>query len=255
MPTANRRHFLVDPSHAPLLASISLFCARERLIMLLKRVGTIYIIVPLVLNIWFLSAEIRFIDKARIVRESTRSRYMVSFYWLVAAEAFAFFSLLFSWFTKSIWAPAVRISRIIAGAEIPSAIRLGLINSALLLSSSVTITYSHMRLRYRSIQITVKRLVITILLRVIFLIVQWVEFSISSLTIARRFYRSILFSSLRFHRIHVLVGVIFLLYALRRVLSRNSTPESHPVYLCSVIYWHFVDVVWVFVYFSYYLAL
>jgi len=255
MPTANRRHFLVDPSHAPLLASISLFCARERLIILLKRVGTIYIIVPLVLNIWFLSAEIRFIDKARIVRESTRSRYMVSFYWLVAAEAFAFFSLLFSWFTKSIWAPAVRISRIIAGAEIPSAIRLGLINSALLLSSSVTITYSHMRLRYRSIQITVKRLVITILLRVIFLIVQWVEFSISSLTIARRFYRSILFSSLRFHRIHVLVGVIFLLYALRRVLSRNSTPESHPVYLCSVIYWHFVDVVWVFVYFSYYLAL
>ncbi len=255
MPTANRRHFLVDPSHAPLLASISLFCARERLIILLKRVGTIYIIVPLVLNIWFLSAEIRFIDKARIVRESTRSRYMISFYWLVAAEAFAFFSLLFSWFTKSIWAPAVRISRIIAGAEIPSAIRLGLINSALLLSSSVTITYSHMRLRYRSIQITVKRLVITILLRVIFLIVQWVEFSISSLTIARRFYRSILFSSLRFHRIHVLVGVIFLLYALRRVLSRNSTPESHPVYLCSVIYWHFVDVVWVFVYFSYYLAL
>jgi len=254
MPTANRRHFLVDPSHAPLLASISLFCARERLIILLKRVGTIYIIVPLVLNIWFLSAEIRFIDKARIVRESTRSRYMISFYWLVAAEAFAFFSLLFSWFTKSIWAPAVRISRIIAGAEIPSAIRLGLINSALLLSSSVTITYSHMRLRYRSIQITVKRLVITILLRVIFLIVQWVEFSISSLTIARRFYRSILFSSLRFHRIHVLVGVIFLLYALRRVLSRNSTPESHPVYLCSVIYWHFVDVVWVFVYFSYYLA-
>jgi len=255
MPTANRRHFLVDPSHAPLLASISLFCARERLIILLKRVGTIYIIVPLVLNIWFLSAEIRFIDKARIVRESTRSRYMISFYWLVAAEAFAFFSLLFSWFTKSIWAPAVRISRIIAGAEIPSAIRLGLINSALLLSSSVTITYSHMRLRYRSIQITVKRLVITILLRVIFLIVQWVEFSISSLTIARRFYRSILFSSLRFHRIHVLVGVIFLLYALKRVLSRNSTPESHPVYLCSVIYWHFVDVVWVFVYFSYYLAL
>merc|ERR1712168_1242580 len=101
-----------------------------------------------------------------------------------------------------------------------------------LLSSSVTITYSHIRLRFRSIQITVKRLVLTIVLRVVFLRVQWVEFSISSLTIARRF-----------HRIHVLVRVLFLIYALRRVLSRNSTPESHPVYLCSVIYWHFVDVV------------
>jgi len=255
VPTANRRHFLVDPSHAPLLASIALFCARERLIMLLKRVRTVFILVPLVLNIWFLSAEIRFIDKARIVRESTRSRYIVSFYWLVAAEAFAFFSLLFSWFTKSIWAPAVRVSGIITRAEIPSAIGLRLINSALLLSSSVTITYSHIRLRFRSIQITVKRLVLTIVLRVVFLRVQWVEFSIASLTMASRFYRSILFSSLRFHRIHVLVRVLFLMYALRRVLSRNSTPESHPVYLCSVIYWHFVDVVWVFVYFSYYLAL
>ena len=90
--------------------------------------------------------------------------------------------------------------------------------------------------RFRSIQITVKRLVLTIVLGVVFLRVQWVEFSISSLTMARRFYRSILFSSLRFHRMHVLVRVLFSIYALRRVLSRNSTPESHPVYLCSVIY-------------------
>ena len=180
---------------------------------------------------------------------------MISFYWIVAAEAFAFFSLLFSWFTKSIWVPAARFNRVIVGAEIPSALRLRLINSALLLSSSVTVTYSHIGLGYRSISITVSRLCYTILLRVIFLRVQWVEFSISSLTMSRRFYRSILFSSLRFHRIHVLVRVLFLLYALRRVLSRNSTPENHPVYLCSVIYWHFVDVVWVFVFFSYYLAL
>jgi len=48
MPTGNRGHFLVDPSHAPLLASISLFCARERLIMLLKGVGTVYMLLPLV---------------------------------------------------------------------------------------------------------------------------------------------------------------------------------------------------------------
>merc|ERR1712096_320925 len=236
MPTGNRGHFLVDPSHAPLLASISLFCARERLIMLLKGVGTVYMLLPLMLCMTFLSYEINNIYEARIVGKSTRERYMISFYWLVAAEAFAFFSLLFSWFTKSIRVPAARFNRVIVGAEISSALRLRLINSALLLSSSVTVAYSRIGLGYRSISITVSRLCYTILLRVIFLRVQRVEFSISSLTMSRRFYRSILFSSLRFHRIHVLVRVLFLLYALRRVLSRNSTPENHPVYLCSVIY-------------------
>jgi len=153
--------------------------------MLLKGVGTVYMLLPL-------------------VGKSTRERYMISFYWLVAAEAFAFFSLLFSWFTKSIWAPAARFNRVIVGAEIPSALRLRLINSALLLSSSVTVTYSHIGLGYRSISITVSRLCYTILLRV-----QWVELSISSLTLSRRFYRPIIFSSLRFHRIHVLVRVLF----------------------------------------------
>jgi len=251
----NRRHFIVNPSHAPFLFAVALFCARERLIIILKRVRTLYIMLPLLITGVFICSEIIFLDNRGIVRDYTRSRYIVSFYWLVAAEAFAFFSLLFSWFSKRTWAPALRISRQVARADLPSAIRLGLLNSALLLSSSVTVTYSHISLSTGSEYRTSIRLIYTIILGCIFLRVQWVEFSESSISISDGFYRSILFASLRFHRIHVLVRVLFLIVALWRVKSRNSTPSTHPTYLCSVIYWHFVDVVWVFVYFSYYLAL
>ena len=251
----NRGHFIVLPSHAPLLMSLSLFSVASRLIMILKRVGSLVMLIPVLLTWNFLNLEIIDIDKIRHVREYTRSRYIVSFYWLIAAESFAFFSLLFSWFGKRAWTTTLGIGRYLDRASIPSALRLRLINSALLLSSSVTITYSHIRLSIRSLDKTISRLVYTILLRSVFLIVQWVEFSESTLSIADSYYGALLFSSLGFHGIHVLVRVIFLSVAYWRVISRNSTPSSHPTYLCSVIYWHFVDVVWVFVYFSYYLAL
>lgn len=251
----NRRHFIVPISHAPFLFSISLFCLRIRLIIIIKRIRTLIIIVPVLLTRLFLNHEIIIIDNARLVNNNTRLRYIVSFYWLIAAESFAFFSLLFSWFTKRAWITTLRIRRYIERTPIPSAIRLRLINSALLLSSSVTVTYSHIRLVLRSIKTALSRLLYTIVLRILFLTVQWVEFSESSISISDSFYRGLLFSSLGFHRIHVLVRVIFLIVAYWRIISGNSTPHNHPTYLCAVIYWHFVDVVWVFVYFSYYLAL
>jgi len=222
---------------------------------LLGGTGTVIILLPLVFRLAFLTSEMNNFDKAGYVRDNTRSRYMVSFYWLVAAEAFAFFSLLFSWFAKGTWAPSLGISGIVQRAELPSAMRLRLINSALLLSSSVTITYSHLALTSGMLSASLSRLVYTITLRCLFLRVQWVEFSTSALSISDRFTRSILFASLRFHRIHVLVRVIFLIIAIIRLISGASTPHSHPTYLSAVIYWHFVDVVWVFVYFSFYLAL
>lgn len=231
----NRRHYILGPSHAALLISFSAFCAREGFIILLRRTGTVLILLPVMFGMAFLTSEMNNFDKAGYVRDNTRSRYIVSFYWLVAAEAFAFFSLLFSWFAKGTWAPSLGISGIVQGAELPSAIRLGLMNSALLLSSSVTITYSHLALTSRMLRASLSRLIYTITLRCMFLGVQWVEFSTSALSISDRFTRSILFASLGFHRMHVLVGVVFLLIALLRLMSRASTPHSHPTDRKSVV--------------------
>lgn len=251
----NLRHFIVLPSHAPLLISVALLTTRERLICILKRCRTIKLLVPIVVTAIYLTNEMVVIDKRRLVGDGTRTRYMISFYWLVAAESFAFFSLLLSWFLKGSWRPSIRFAGTIPSIAMPSALRLGLLNSALLLSSSVTITYSHISLSINSYKNAQIRLFVTILLGILFLGVQWVEFSISPITIADSYYGSIVFASLGFHRSHVIVRVIFLTLSRYFVASRRATSKTHPTYLCSVIYWHFVDVVWVFVYFSYYLTL
>jgi len=253
--TFNRRHFVVSPSHAPLLLAVSLFCVGEMLVILLLGCSTLFMILPLLFSSAYLVRDMEQIDKRRLVRDMTRQRYITSFYWLVAAEAFAFLSLICSWLTKGTWAPSRRVARMLDGVPIPSALGLGLMNSALLLSSSVTITYSHMSLITRGLKGTKKGLVWTILLGILFLCVQWTEFSESAVTISDGLYGSLLFACLRFHGIHVLVRVLFLIVAYWRVMSRDSTTNNHPTYMCSVIYWHFVDVVWVFVYFSFYLVI
>lgn len=59
----NRRHFILNPSHAPFLFAVAIFCARERLIIILKRVGTLYIILPLFITGIFMCSEIVIFDK------------------------------------------------------------------------------------------------------------------------------------------------------------------------------------------------
>jgi len=223
--------------------------------MLLIRCSTLLILIPFLASVFYLTSDMLNIDRIGLVGDITRKRYIASFYWLVAAEAFAFLSLICSWLTKRTWAPASRMARVIDRVPIPSALGLGLINSALLLSSSVTITYSHISLISGGLKRTKKGLLWTICLGVIFLRVQWTEFSESSVSISDRLYRSLLFACLGFHGMHVLVRVVFLLIAYWRVGSGYSTARTHPTYMCSVIYWHFVDVVWVFVYFSFYLVI
>jgi len=235
--------------------SVSTFCFARGVIIIIKRVRSLVIILPLVLNIFFLSSDQYDLNLSRLIGKDTYSRYMISFYWVIRAESFAFLSLISSWIVKGSWRASMGMTRYIPGMPIPSALRLRLLNSALLLSSSATITYSHLRFLRGNLEATSKRMEFTLVLRILFLMVQWVEFSTSPINISNGFYGSMLFSSLRFHRIHVLVGVIFLIIAYKIILSRLFTPSTHSTFKASIIYWHFVDVVWVFVYSSFYLLL
>nr|BCM73333.1 cytochrome c oxidase subunit III [Thetys vagina] len=249
----NRGHFLVNTSHSPVLMSLSIMCLGEGIIMILKGGFSSIMFLPFFLNLLILIKDQLSMGSEGQVGKDTNWRYLISFYWFVAAEALAFLSLISSWFFKCFWMTQMKMVINLNGIGLPSPLGLGLMNSALLLSSSATITYAHHSFMAGEMNIAKSYLDFTLLLGVVFLGVQWVEFSTSNMNISNGFSGSLLFSSLGFHGLHVLVGVVLLLISYKFILRGTMTSKSHCLFKSSIIYWHFVDVVWVFVYCSYYL--
>lgn len=130
------------------------------------------------------------------------------------------------------------------------------INTALLLSSAVTLTWAHWALKFNKRTQVVFGLIITILLGLIFLTCQGYEYYLAhhhdGLRLASGIYGSTFFMLTGFHGLHVTLGAIMLTVILVRVMKGHFTPENHFGFEACAWYWHFVDYVWltlfVFVY-------
>jgi cytochrome c oxidase subunit 3 len=130
------------------------------------------------------------------------------------------------------------------------------INTALLLSSGATITWAHWALLKNNRSQLVWGMFATVLLGVIFLILQGVEYHHAynemGLTLAAGAYGATFFMLTGFHGFHVTLGTIMLIVILIRCMKGHFTPEHHFGFEGVAWYWHFVDVVWlilfVFVY-------
>lgn len=123
-----------------------------------------------------------------------------------------------------------------------------LLNTILLLSSGVTVTWCHYSLLVRNKSSRFIRILITIILGIIFSILQYLEYIEASFTIADSVFGSIFFIATGFHGFHVFVGTLFLLVNLFRILLDNYSKFHHFGFEAAAWYWHFVDVVWLFLY-------
>jgi len=93
---------------------------------------------------------------------------------------------------------------------------------------------------------------LTIFLGIYFLYTQVEEYAARRFSMADGLYGSIFYLATGFHGIHVLVGRIFLLYVLFNVLTAKLTHRHHFSFEARAWYWHFVDVVWLFLYLGVY---
>ncbi|WP_326539367.1 cytochrome c oxidase subunit 3 [Pseudorhodoferax sp.] len=126
------------------------------------------------------------------------------------------------------------------------------INTALLLTSGVTLTIAHHALQHGERAKTIKWMWATVLLGIVFLFVQGYEYVHAyrdlNLKLNSGPYGSTFFMLTGFHGFHVLVGMLMLLFITLRLMKGHFTKERHFGFEGAAWYWHFVDVVWLGLY-------
>ena len=129
---------------------------------------------------------------------------------------------------------------------------LPLINTLILLTSGTTVTWAHHSLLHNDRKGLVWGLLLTIVLGVLFTSIQAYEYGHAAFAFSAQnggnVYGSIFFMATGFHGFHVIVGTIFLIVCLFRALAGHFTPRQHFGFEAAAWYWHFVDVVWLFLF-------
>nr|YP_010837689.1 cytochrome c oxidase subunit III [Coleonyx mitratus]WGC93719.1 cytochrome c oxidase subunit III [Coleonyx mitratus] len=127
-----------------------------------------------------------------------------------------------------------------------------LLNTAVLLASGVTVTWAHHSIMTGKHKEANQALTLTILLGIYFTLLQAMEYYEAPFTIADCTYGSTFFVATGFHGLHVIIGSSFLIICLLRQINFHFTTHHHFGFEAAAWYWHFVDVVWLFLYISIY---
>lgn len=256
----NHPFHLVDPSPWPIFASMFALTITFGSALYFHRYETGFesicfgfVILLLVIALWWRD----------VIREATfegRHTYRVQrglrvgIGLFIASEVIFFFPFFWAFFHSSLnptWA--------IGGVWPPVGIKpippygFPLFNTALLLCSGFTLTWSHLALRAGGKRQSRDPLIYTICLAIIFLCVQIFEYFTAPFSISSGIYGSVFYITTGLHGLHVLIGTIFLIVCLYRLIRNHFARDHHLGFEFAIWYWHFVDIVWIFVYVFIYL--
>lgn len=135
-----------------------------------------------------------------------------------------------------------------AGVHTFDAFRIPLLNTMILLLSGCTVTWAHHSLIENDRKSLIFALGLTILLGMSFTTLQAVEYSEAPFHLSGGIYPSVFFLATGFHGFHVIVGTIFLGICWLRAKAGGFTSTQHFGFEAAAWYWHFVDVVWLFLF-------
>lgn len=256
MITKNHYFFILSPRRWSVLRSLISFNIFFSIIIFFKfKLFNIFIFtlifIFLTSIIWWLSYRKEFnIGKNSSYLEEGVKFSIILF---ISSEIFFFFSFFWSYFhlflspnieTGLNWPPT--------GVQSFDCLNVPLLNTLILLISGLTVTISHNFFLINKITYSKIFLFFTFILGVLFSILQGLEYLNSFFSITDGRYGTVFFVLTGFHGIHVLVGSIFLILVFIFSLNLKPSKKSFTRFDLASWYWHFVDVVWIFLYFFLY---
>lgn len=265
MSNLNRSNFqahpfhLVSPSPWPLYTSISLLTLTTSAVLTFHGfVSEIYClflsIITVVgsMSLWFrdIISEATYLGNHTLAVQRGLNMGVALF---IVSEALFFLAIFWAFFHSAL-SPTVELGAMWPpmGIEAINPFELPLLNTVILLSSGVTVTYSHHCLIQGNRSGALYGLVFTIVLAIIFTAFQGIEYSVSSFTISDGAFGSCFYFGTGFHGLHVMIGTAFLAVGFWRLLAYHLTENHHLGLESGILYWHFVDVVWLFLFISIY---
>ncbi|MCL6683994.1 cytochrome c oxidase subunit 3 [Sphingomonas alba] len=180
----------------------------------------------------------------------------------IASEVMFFVAWFWAFFSSALFPSAVDVVGAQwppKGTEVLNPFGFPLLNTFILLCSGTTVTWAHHALIHGDREGLKKGLWCTILLGLTFTFIQGWEYAHAPFSFSRlnetdpgNIYGSTFFMATGFHGFHVIVGTIFLAVCLKRAYNGDFTPKQHFGFEAAAWYWHFVDVVWLFLFVSIY---
>ena len=260
----NHDYHLVDPSPWPAVGAVSAF------ILAVGAITWMHGYAPWVMILGFLLVLYTMLMWWRdVIKEADRGdhtpvvalhlRYGMMMF--IASEVMFFVAWFWAFFDASLFSgEAIQASRVLEtggvwppkGVDILNPWHLPLVNTLILLTSGTTVTWAHHALLNNDRQGLKWGLVCTIALGVLFTSIQAYEYAHAAFAFNRdnggNIYGSTFFMATGFHGFHVLIGTLFLIVCLFRAMAGHFTPKQHFGFEAAAWYWHFVDVVWLFLF-------
>ena len=265
--TKNHDYHILEPDILPFLGSVSALTATSGGVLTMHDMAAgKYVLLVGFFGILFTMFQ----WWTKVVREANQGHHtpvvqlhlrygMITF---IASEVMFFVGWFWAFFDFSLFPSD--LAEVVGGQWPPKAIEavldpfdLPLLNTLILLCSGTTVTWAHHSLIHGDRDGLKKGLWATIALGILFSAIQAYEYAHAAFAFNRdnggNIYGSTFFMATGFHGFHVLIGTIFLIVCLKRAYNGDFTPKQHFGFEAAAWYWHFVDVVWLFLFAAIYI--